>query len=216
MYMAVRNIMPTDKMKVPFTAAPSHRLHFDPKLMLHRPGCLVVVKYPKDHPHRYVQRRAGRVQAFSLDATQPHLWLKSRSPALAKSRTTRKKERECCLLVLNLVEIFDHKLPFVDPSCMPDRQGFSDKDIESLHRPNNARPPELAHARQHRQPRRRWCMQPMMLLQYPPSTRRYPPLAMRLKTPFWRRQTRHWRQSARNDSCCSTWEKTHFSSTHGK
>jgi hypothetical protein len=38
MYMAVRNIMPTDKLKVPLTAAPSHRLHFDPKLMLHRPG----------------------------------------------------------------------------------------------------------------------------------------------------------------------------------
>ncbi len=51
MYMAVRNIMPTDKMKVPFTVAPSHWLHFDPKLMLHSPGCLVVVKYPKDHPH---------------------------------------------------------------------------------------------------------------------------------------------------------------------
>jgi hypothetical protein len=29
MYMAVRNIMPTDKMKVPFTLALSHRLHFD-------------------------------------------------------------------------------------------------------------------------------------------------------------------------------------------
>jgi hypothetical protein len=35
------------------------------------------------------------------------------------------------------VEIFDDKLPFVDPSCMPDRQGFSDKDIESLHKTNN-------------------------------------------------------------------------------
>ena len=35
------------------------------------------------------------------------------------------------------VEIFDDKLPFVDPSCMPDRQGFSDKDIEALHKPNN-------------------------------------------------------------------------------
>jgi hypothetical protein len=34
MYMAIRNIMPTDKMKVQFTAAPSHRLHFDPKLMM--------------------------------------------------------------------------------------------------------------------------------------------------------------------------------------
>jgi hypothetical protein len=35
------------------------------------------------------------------------------------------------------VEIFDDKLPFVDPSCMPDRQGFSDKDIAALHTPNN-------------------------------------------------------------------------------
>jgi len=30
------------------------------------------------------------------------------------------------------VDIFDDKMPFVDPSCMPDRQGFSDKDIEAL------------------------------------------------------------------------------------
>ena len=28
LYMAVRNIMPRDKMKVPFKSAPSHRLHF--------------------------------------------------------------------------------------------------------------------------------------------------------------------------------------------
>jgi hypothetical protein len=35
------------------------------------------------------------------------------------------------------VEIFDDKLPFADPSCMPDRQGFSDKDIEALHKPTN-------------------------------------------------------------------------------
>ena len=35
------------------------------------------------------------------------------------------------------VEIFDNKMPFVDPSCMPDRQGFSDKDIEALRKPNN-------------------------------------------------------------------------------
>jgi hypothetical protein len=49
-YMAVRNLMPTDKMAVPFTEAQPHWLHFDPKLLLHRPGCLVIVKYPKDHP----------------------------------------------------------------------------------------------------------------------------------------------------------------------
>jgi hypothetical protein len=34
------------------------------------------------------------------------------------------------------VEIFDHKLPFGDPSCMPYRQGFSDKDIEAMHKPS--------------------------------------------------------------------------------
>jgi hypothetical protein len=42
---------PTDKMLVPFMAAQPHLLCFDPKLLLHRPGCLVIVKYPKDHPH---------------------------------------------------------------------------------------------------------------------------------------------------------------------
>jgi hypothetical protein len=57
------------------------------------------------------------------------------------------------------VEIFDDKLPFVDPSCMPDRQGFSDKDIESRYKPNTRKAirvsprtpassasPELVHA----------------------------------------------------------------------
>jgi len=34
------------------------------------------------------------------------------------------------------VEIFDDKLPFVDPSCMTNRQGFSDKDIAGLRQPN--------------------------------------------------------------------------------
>jgi hypothetical protein len=47
------------------------------------------------------------------------------------------------------VEISDYKLP---SSCMPDRQGFSDKDIYGLHNcstsPTIARLPELAHARQ--------------------------------------------------------------------
>jgi len=37
-------------MSAPFTEAQPHRLHFDPKLLLHRPGWLVIVKYPKDHP----------------------------------------------------------------------------------------------------------------------------------------------------------------------
>ena len=91
MYVSVRNIMPTDKMLVPFTAAQPHRLRFDPKLLLHRPGCLVAVKNPKDHPRvTDTSNGAGRV------------W-------------------------------------HLDPSCMPDRQGFSDKDIEALHKPNNCR-----------------------------------------------------------------------------
>jgi hypothetical protein len=81
MYMAVRNIMPTDKMKVQFTVALSHWLHFDPKLMLHRLGCLVVVKYPKDHLC-VTDTSNGASAAFSLDDTQPRLWLKSGSPAL--------------------------------------------------------------------------------------------------------------------------------------
>jgi hypothetical protein len=51
MYMAVRNIMPTDKILVPFTEAQPHQLYVNPKLLLHRPRCLVVVKYPKDHLH---------------------------------------------------------------------------------------------------------------------------------------------------------------------
>ena len=50
LYMAIRNIMPAAKQSVPFLAAQPHQLHFDPALLLHRPGCLVVVKYPKDHP----------------------------------------------------------------------------------------------------------------------------------------------------------------------
>jgi hypothetical protein len=35
------------------------------------------------------------------------------------------------------MEIFDDKLPLVDPLCMPDCQGFTDKDIEALCKPNN-------------------------------------------------------------------------------
>jgi hypothetical protein len=50
MYAVVRNIMLNSKDVVPFTTDQSHRLYFDPKLLMHRPGCLVIVKYPKDHP----------------------------------------------------------------------------------------------------------------------------------------------------------------------
>jgi hypothetical protein len=125
MYMAVRNIMPTDKLKVPFTTVPSHWLHFDPKLMLHRPGCLVVVKYPKDHPRVTVSSNGARGVCgifLGCHATSP--LVKVGIPSTGEIAYHKE------------VEIFDDKLPFVDPSCMPDRQGFSDKDIEALHRPN--------------------------------------------------------------------------------
>ncbi len=127
LYMAVRNIMPRDKMKVPFKSAPSHRLHFDPKLMLHHPGCLVIVKNPKDHPRvTDTSNGAPGVCGIFLDchATSPlvKVWIPS------TGEIAYHKE----------VEIFDDKLPFVDPSCMPDRQGFSDKDIETLYKPNTA------------------------------------------------------------------------------
>ena len=51
MYMDERNLMPKEKMLVPFTEAHPHWLCFDPNLLYHRPGCLDIVKYPKDHPH---------------------------------------------------------------------------------------------------------------------------------------------------------------------
>ncbi len=44
--------------------------------------------------------------------------------------------RNCIPLNHKEVEIFDDKLPFVDPSCMPNRQGFSDTDIAALRQPN--------------------------------------------------------------------------------
>jgi hypothetical protein len=74
--------------------------------------------------HRYVQRRAGRVWYL------PRL---SRNPAPGKSLDTQPGE----IAYHKEVEIFDDKKPFVDLSCMPDRQGFSDKDIEALRKPNN-------------------------------------------------------------------------------
>ena len=85
------------------------------------------------------------------------------------------------------VEIFDDEMPFVDPSCMPDRQGFSDKDIEALRKPNNARLPGLAHARRQSQPCQRRCTQPMMLHRHLSLTCRHPPRAMATHTSFKRR-----------------------------
>jgi hypothetical protein len=126
MYMAVRNIMPTDKMSVPFTEAQPHRLHFDPKLLLHRPGCLVIVKYPKHHPRVTDTSNGARgVCGIFLGCHAPSPLVKVWIPST------------CELAYHKEVEIFDDKLPFVDPSCMPDRQGFSDKDIEALCKPNN-------------------------------------------------------------------------------
>jgi hypothetical protein len=121
MYMAVRNIMLTHKMSAPFTEAQPHILHFDPKLLLHRPGCLVIVKYPKDHPRVTDTSNGARGVCgifLGCHATSPlvKVWIPS------TGEIAYHKE----------VEIFDDKMPFVDPSCMPDRQGFSDKDIEAL------------------------------------------------------------------------------------
>ncbi len=126
MYMAVRNIMPSDKMTAPFTEARPHRLHFDPKLLLHRPGCLVIVKYPKDHPH------VTDTSHGALGVCGIFLGCHATSP-LVKVWTPSTGE----IAYHKEVEIFDDKMPFVDPSCMPDRRGFSDKDIEAMRKPNN-------------------------------------------------------------------------------
>jgi hypothetical protein len=120
MYAAVRNIMPNSKDVVPFTTAQPH--------LLHRPGCLVIVKYPKDHPRVTDTSNGARGVCgifLGCHPTSPlvKVWIPS-TGELAYHRE---------------VEIFDDKLPFVDPSCMPNRQGFSDKDIASLRQPNRRR-----------------------------------------------------------------------------
>jgi hypothetical protein len=86
---------------------------------------LVIVKYPKDHPR--ITDTSNGVQGLcciflGCHATSPlaKVWIPS------TGEIAYHKE----------VEIFDDKMPFVDPSCMPDRQGFSDKDIEALYKPN--------------------------------------------------------------------------------
>jgi hypothetical protein len=126
LYMAVRNIMPTDKMSAPFTEAQPHRLHFDPKLLLHRPGCLIIVKYPKDHPRVTDTSNGARgVCGIFLGCHATSHLVKVWIPSTGEIAYHKE------------VEIFDDKMPFVDPSCMPDCQGFSDKDIEALRKPNN-------------------------------------------------------------------------------
>jgi hypothetical protein len=62
-----------------------------------------------------------------------HLPRLPRNLALGKSLDSQPGEIE----YHKEVEIFDDKLPFVDPSYMPDCQGFSDKDTEALRKPNN-------------------------------------------------------------------------------
>ena len=129
LYMAMRNIMPTAKQSVPFLAAQPHQLHFDPALLLHRPGCLVVVKYPKDHP------RVTDTSNGTRGACGVFLGCHPSSP-LVKVWMPSTGE----IGYFKEVEFFDDKLPFVDPTCMPDRTGFSDADIEALRRPNVRQP----------------------------------------------------------------------------
>jgi hypothetical protein len=91
MYMTVRNIMPTDKMSVPFTEAQPHRLHFDPKLLLHHPGCLVIVKYPKDHLRvTDTSNGAQGVCGIFLGCYATSLLVKVWIPSPAKVHTTRR------------------------------------------------------------------------------------------------------------------------------
>jgi hypothetical protein len=128
MYAAVRNIMLNSKDVVPFTTAQPHLLCFDLKLLLHSPGCLVIVKYPKDHP-RVTDTSNGARGVFGIflgcHLTSPlvKVWIPSTGELAYHNKE---------------VEIFDDKLPFVDPSCMPNRQGFSDKDIAALLQPNHS------------------------------------------------------------------------------
>ena len=135
LYMAIRNIMPAAKQSVPFLAAQPHQLHFDPTLLLHRPGCLVVVKYPKDHPRVTDTSNGARGACGVFLGCHP-------SSPLVKVWMPSTGE----IGYFKEVEIFGDKLPFVDPTCMPDRTGFSDAEIEALRKPK-IRQPSRASAR---------------------------------------------------------------------
>ena len=146
LYMAIRNIMPAAKQSVPFLAAQPHQLHFDPALLLHRPGCLVVVKYPKDHPRVTDTSNGARGACGVFLGCHPSSPLWSRSGCRAQARLdTSKKLRfsmTSCLLS-------------IPPACLtgpasPTPRSRRSASPKSANRPGQARAykrPTIPHAR---------------------------------------------------------------------